>query len=293
MLISLHKQATTTPKVRAAIQASDEPAWVVAERYGISEQTVWKWRNRDSTEDRSHTPHRLQTTLTPAQEAVAVALRTNPSAAARRPARRGPRVPEPERLALRARSLPAAAWGREPARSETEGTEARAQALQGLRARLPAHRREIPAADGRRGAAPLSLRGDRPRHAMGLRPHLPGEDGGQRPTLPPRPGPCRADEDHPRAHRQRQGRSRQDRICSASAPPRDRQPRVRPPLRRTRHRAPPGAARCGRKRTAWSSGSTAGSRTSCKATDSAPARISNRRSCATSASTTASSRNPC
>ncbi|MBL4543717.1 MAG: transposase [Rhodobacteraceae bacterium] len=75
MLISLHKQATTTPKVRAAIQASDEPAWKVAERYGISGQTVWKWRNRDSTEDRSHTPHRLQTTLTPAQEAVAVALR--------------------------------------------------------------------------------------------------------------------------------------------------------------------------------------------------------------------------
>src|SRR6056297_1258940 len=75
MLISLRKQATTTPKIRAAIQASSEPAWVVAERYGISEQTVWKWRNRDSTEDRSHTPHRLQTTLTPAQEAVAVALR--------------------------------------------------------------------------------------------------------------------------------------------------------------------------------------------------------------------------
>jgi hypothetical protein len=35
MLISLHKQATTTPKIRAAIQASTEPAWLVAERYGI------------------------------------------------------------------------------------------------------------------------------------------------------------------------------------------------------------------------------------------------------------------
>ncbi|MBL3576552.1 IS481 family transposase, partial [Rhodovulum sulfidophilum] len=41
----------------------------------ISEQTVWKWRGRDDVHDRSHTPHRLQTTLTPAQEAVAVALR--------------------------------------------------------------------------------------------------------------------------------------------------------------------------------------------------------------------------
>ena len=75
MLISLHKQAATTPKIRAAIQASTEPAWMVAERYGISEQTVWKWRKRDSVQDRSHTPHRLQTRLTPAQEAVAVCLR--------------------------------------------------------------------------------------------------------------------------------------------------------------------------------------------------------------------------
>ncbi len=76
MLISLHKQATTPPRIRAAIQASDEPAWVIAERYGISEQTVWKWRKRDSVHDRSHTAHKRQTTLTPAQEAVAVALRT-------------------------------------------------------------------------------------------------------------------------------------------------------------------------------------------------------------------------
>ncbi|MCC5974942.1 MAG: hypothetical protein JJT81_12930 [Rubellimicrobium sp.] len=67
MLISLHKQATTTPKIRAAIQASTEPAWMVAERYGISEQTVWKWRNREDVHDRSHTPHKLQTTLTPPQ----------------------------------------------------------------------------------------------------------------------------------------------------------------------------------------------------------------------------------
>jgi transposase-like protein len=75
MLIHLHSQATTTPKIRAAIQVSDEPAWVLAERFGTTEQTVWKWRERDSVHDRSHTAHRLQTTLTPAQEAVAVALR--------------------------------------------------------------------------------------------------------------------------------------------------------------------------------------------------------------------------
>jgi len=75
MLIHLHKQATTTPKVRAAIQASDEPASALAERFGTTEQTVYKWKHRDSVHDRSHTPHHLQTTLTPAQEAVAVVLR--------------------------------------------------------------------------------------------------------------------------------------------------------------------------------------------------------------------------
>ncbi len=46
-----------------------------SQRRGISEQTVWKWRKRDSVHDRSHTAHRLQSTLTPVQEAVAVSLR--------------------------------------------------------------------------------------------------------------------------------------------------------------------------------------------------------------------------
>ncbi len=75
MLIHLHKQATTTPKVRAAIQASVEPASALAERFGTTEQTIYKWKHRDTVHDRSHTPHRLQTTLTPSQEAVAVVLR--------------------------------------------------------------------------------------------------------------------------------------------------------------------------------------------------------------------------
>ena len=50
----------------------------MAERFGTTEQTVYKWKHRDSVHDRSHTPHRLQTTLTPAQEAVAVVLRKTP-----------------------------------------------------------------------------------------------------------------------------------------------------------------------------------------------------------------------
>ena len=45
---AIRPNATTTPKVRAAIQASDAPAPVLAERYGVTEQTVYKWRHRDS-----------------------------------------------------------------------------------------------------------------------------------------------------------------------------------------------------------------------------------------------------
>ena len=112
MLISLHKQATT-PKIRAAIQASDEPAWIVAERYGISEQTVWRHRPRPE-------PHGAQV-AEPADTGAGGRgglAETESAAAARRPARRGPRVSQPERLALRAGSMPAPmpapSWGRLP-----------------------------------------------------------------------------------------------------------------------------------------------------------------------------------
>ena len=76
MQISLHKNARTTPAVRAQIAASNAPAAGLAEQFGVSVATIYKWRSRDSVHDRSHTAHRLQTTLTPAQEAIVVHLRT-------------------------------------------------------------------------------------------------------------------------------------------------------------------------------------------------------------------------
>ncbi len=75
MQIALHKNARTTPAVRAQIAASHESARVLAVRYGITEQTVYKWKKRESVQDRSHTAHRLQTQLTPAQEVLVVHLR--------------------------------------------------------------------------------------------------------------------------------------------------------------------------------------------------------------------------
>ena len=65
-------RATTTP---ARIAASEEGAAVLAARYGVTLDTIYRWRGRTSFEDRPHTAHQLATTLTPAQEAVAVELR--------------------------------------------------------------------------------------------------------------------------------------------------------------------------------------------------------------------------
>ena len=75
MLIALHKNARTTPAVRAEIAASAQPACVLAHRYGITEQTVYKWKKREVFGDRPRTAHRLQTVLTPAQEMIVVQLR--------------------------------------------------------------------------------------------------------------------------------------------------------------------------------------------------------------------------
>ncbi len=71
----VHAQARTTPRTRAEIKASTESVAKLAERYDISRATARKWKQRDSTEDRSHRPHKLHTTLTPAQEVIVVELR--------------------------------------------------------------------------------------------------------------------------------------------------------------------------------------------------------------------------
>ena len=68
MLISLHKNATTTPAIRLALQQSSATDQELAAQYGIGLGTVRKWRHRTSVHDASHTAHRLQTTLNAGQE---------------------------------------------------------------------------------------------------------------------------------------------------------------------------------------------------------------------------------
>ena len=71
----VHPLARTTPRTRAEIRASTASAGVLAERYNVSVATARKWKARDDTHDRSHRPHTLATTLTPAQELLAVEVR--------------------------------------------------------------------------------------------------------------------------------------------------------------------------------------------------------------------------
>jgi phage gp36-like protein len=75
MELCLHKNARTTPAVRAEIAASTEGVSALARHYGLGRCTVRKWKQRESTMDRSHTAHHLQTTMNSAQEAIAVYLR--------------------------------------------------------------------------------------------------------------------------------------------------------------------------------------------------------------------------
>ncbi len=64
MNIHLHTNATTTPKTRQYIQVSNQSVTQLADELGVSEDTIRRWKRRDSVADGCHTPHRLQTTAT-------------------------------------------------------------------------------------------------------------------------------------------------------------------------------------------------------------------------------------
>ena len=71
----VHAQARTTPLLRAEIKASSASQSELASRYNVSVVTVRKWQGRDDPNDRSHRPHKLSTTMSPGQKAIAVELR--------------------------------------------------------------------------------------------------------------------------------------------------------------------------------------------------------------------------
>jgi transposase len=71
----VHAQARTTPRTRTEIKEAPCSLAELAERYNISRSTARKWKGREFPQDISHRPHKLSTTLSPAQEAIVVELR--------------------------------------------------------------------------------------------------------------------------------------------------------------------------------------------------------------------------
>ena len=76
-MLQIHPQARTTPAVRADIARSTEPASVVAKRYGISDETVRKWRKRgeQQCQDRTSRPKRLAWRMSQEERAIICAVR--------------------------------------------------------------------------------------------------------------------------------------------------------------------------------------------------------------------------
>jgi transposase-like protein len=73
---SLHGSARTTPRVRAELQASKETSGALAKSYGLSRNTVAKWRTRATTDDAPMGPRAPHSTvLTPTEEAMIVEFR--------------------------------------------------------------------------------------------------------------------------------------------------------------------------------------------------------------------------
>lgn len=76
-MLAIHPNARTTPAVRAEIARSGEPTGVLAERYGVSTETVRKWRKRGPEDCRDHSsrPHKLPWKASEEERAVVCELR--------------------------------------------------------------------------------------------------------------------------------------------------------------------------------------------------------------------------
>ena len=76
-MLAIHPNARTTPAVRAEIARSGEPTGELARRYGVSTETVRKWRKRGAADcrDRSSRPHNLPWKASEEERAVVCALR--------------------------------------------------------------------------------------------------------------------------------------------------------------------------------------------------------------------------
>ena len=67
-----HPCATTTPRVRRAIQASEEKNIVLAKRYGVNRKTIAKWKAREVTSDERMGPKSPRSTLLSQEDDVII-----------------------------------------------------------------------------------------------------------------------------------------------------------------------------------------------------------------------------
>ena len=76
-MLQIHPNARTTPVIRAEIAHSQERTCVLARRYGVSTETVRKWRQRGSEDCQDHSarPHQLPWKASAEERAVVCALR--------------------------------------------------------------------------------------------------------------------------------------------------------------------------------------------------------------------------
>src|ERR687894_2376426 len=73
----IHPNARTTPVTRSEIARSGEPSGVLARRYGVSTETIRKWRRRGVTDcrDRPSRPHKLPWKASEEERAIVCELR--------------------------------------------------------------------------------------------------------------------------------------------------------------------------------------------------------------------------
>src|SRR6202012_4499419 len=73
----IHPNARTTPVTRAEIAHSRERTGILAQRYGVSTETIRKWRKRGAADclDHSARPHQLPCKATEEERAIVCTLR--------------------------------------------------------------------------------------------------------------------------------------------------------------------------------------------------------------------------
>src|SRR4051812_33191315 len=76
-MLQIHPNARTTPVTRAEIAGSHERSGVLAQRYGVSTETIRKWRQRGAADclDHAARPHQLPWKATEEERAVVCTLR--------------------------------------------------------------------------------------------------------------------------------------------------------------------------------------------------------------------------